>query len=303
MNAATEKKRAELATFIQRMAVAEPSIQGAVAVGSVATGLARPDSDIDAVVFMDPFDLYAIPAEFKWRPDQGTFHGIFTHVEDAIQFDFKRLDLAEWSKPSHVWPGPMCAELSEGWLAYDRAGQTRPLIDKRTAYTDDVRQSRLDEAVLWLDQLLGASKAERTWATLGPAMAHDRLHAAYDYVIQALFAYHRRWRPWRSRELAYMFKLPWLPERLKEQILSAGNALSVTQEGYGQRLAILRRFFAELVEQCQQDGMYGADAAGEAFIRQCGEPGRDWNMEEWNRLHQQRTANASNGRDINEPTI
>jgi predicted nucleotidyltransferase len=295
MNTATKRKRTELEAFIRREVVAEPSVQGIVAIGSVATGLARADSDIDAVVFLAPFDLYAIPAEFKWQPDQGTFHGILSYVEDAIQLDSKRVDLAKWSMPTYVWPEPRCAELSEGWLAFDRTGQIRQLIDQRTIFTDDMRQSRLDEAFTWLDQLLGASKAERTWAALGSSIAHDRLHVAYDYLIQAIFAYNRRWRPWRSRELSYLFKLPWLPERLEEQVLSAANALAATQDGYQGRLTILRRFFDEWVVQCQQDGLYGADVVGEAFIRQYGEPGQDWNMEEWIRLHQQRK-NTRSGR-------
>jgi hypothetical protein len=297
VNTATERKRMELATFIQREVIAEPSVQGIVVIGSVATGLAREDSDIDAVVFLEPFDLYVLPAEFKWQPEQGTVHGIFSHVEGAIQFDFHRLDLQLWSLPSHAWPEPLCAELSEGWLAFDRKGQIQSLINERTTFTDDVRRRRLDEAATQLDQLLDAFKAERTWATLGSSMAHDRLHAAYDSLIEALFAYNRRWRPWRSRELSYLFKLPWLPEGLEEQALLAANALSATQEGYLRRVALLRRSFDEWLDRCRQDGLYGADAVGEAFIRLYGEPGRDWNMEEWIRLHQQRR-NAGSGQDI-----
>ena len=52
---------------------------------------------------------YAIPAECKWQPDQGTFHGIFSEVENSIQLDFKRLDLREWSKPTYKWPNSICA--------------------------------------------------------------------------------------------------------------------------------------------------------------------------------------------------
>ena len=104
MNPATVQKRKDLTTFIQREMIPEPSIQGVVVIGSVATGMARPDSDIDAFVFLDPFDPYAVPAEFKWLPDQGTFHGIFSAVKNAIQFDFQRFDLQQWSSPSHVWP-------------------------------------------------------------------------------------------------------------------------------------------------------------------------------------------------------
>ena len=103
-NMIIEQKRNELMIFIQQEVINEPAVQAVVAIGSIATGLARPDSDIDAVVFLDPVDLYAIPAEFQWRPEDGSFHGIFTEVEGAVQFDFKRLDLAEWSRPGFDWP-------------------------------------------------------------------------------------------------------------------------------------------------------------------------------------------------------
>jgi hypothetical protein len=115
------------------------------------------------------------------------------------------------------------------------------------------------------------------------------VHAAYDYLVQALFAYNRRWRPFRSRELSDLLNLPWLPERFEEQLLLATNALSVTQEGYQQRAAVLRYYFNDLVVKCQQDGLYGENAVSEAFIRQHDEPGRDWNMDEWSKVHKGRT--------------
>src|SRR5262245_49541033 len=126
-NTIIEQKRNELLTFIQQEVIDEPAVQAIITIGSVATGLARPGSDIDAVVFLDPFDPYAIPAEFQWRPDDGSFHGIFVDIEGAIQFDFKRLDLAEWSQPAFEWPEPLRAELSAGWLAFDRPGTIKEL--------------------------------------------------------------------------------------------------------------------------------------------------------------------------------
>jgi predicted nucleotidyltransferase len=288
MNPATQSKRKELSTFIQQEVIRETSVQGVVVIGSVAKGIARADSDIDAVVFLDPFDLYAIPAEFKWRPDDGTFHGIFSDVENSIQLDFKRLDLQQWSTPTHVWPEALCAELSEGWLAFDRHDRIRKLIAERTWFSDEIRQERLDDAIVCLDWLLNDSTSERTWETLGAKVSHYRLHSAYDYLTQALFAYNRRWRTLRSRELSDLLKLPWLPDKFDKQLLLATNALSVTKDGYQQRVTILRHFFNELVTKCQQDGMYGDEAVSEAFIRQHVEPGRNWNMAEWNKKHRER---------------
>jgi len=289
MNKATKHKRTELNRFIQQEVVAETSVQGVVVIGSVAKGIARDDSDIDAVVFLEPFDLYAIPAEFQWRPADNTFHGIFSEVENSIQLDFKRLDLQEWSKSTFVWPKPLCAELSEGWLAFDRNGSIRKLIAERTFVSDEIRQECLDDAIVHLDWLLRDSTIVRTWETLGAKIAHYRLHSAFDYLVQALFAYNRHWRTLRSRELSDLLKLPWLPEKFDEQLILATNALSVTKDGYLQRATILRQFFNELVTKCQQDGIYGgSNAISEAFIRQHDEPGRSWNMDEWNKKHRKR---------------
>ena len=289
MNPATNRKRTELAGFVQQEIISETSIQGVVVIGSVAKGIARADSDIDAIVFLEPFDLYAIPAEFKWRSEDGTFHGIFREVENSIQLDIKRLDLQEWSKSTQVWPESICAELSEGWLAFDRKSQIQKLVAERTYFSDEIRQERLDDAFVHIDWLLKDSTVEQTWETFGATVAHYRLHSANDYLTQALFAYNRRWRTLRSRELSDLLKLPWLPEKFDEQLLLATNALSITQDGYQQRVTILQHFFNELVTKCQQDGIYGGDPVSEAFIRQHAEPGRNWNMEEWNKKHKERS--------------
>ena len=288
MNIATKTKRTELSRFIQQEVVTEPSVQGLVVIGSVAKGIARADSDIDAVIFLDPFDLYAIPAEFKWRSSDRSFHGIFSEVENSIQIDFKRLNLQEWSKPTYAWPESICAELSEGWLAFDRDSHIQKLIAERTYFNDEIRQERLDDAIVHLDWLLRDSSTERTWEIQGAKIAHYRLHSAYDYLMQALFAYNRRWRTLRSRELTDLLKLPWLPERFDEQLILATNALSVTKDGYQRRVTTLQHFFNELMTKCRQDGIYSADGVSEAFIRQHDEPGRNWNMDEWNQKHKER---------------
>src|SRR5262245_15080821 len=113
-----EQKRHELLRFIQQEIVAETAVQALIAIGSLATGTPRPDSDIDAVVFLAPFDLYAVPAEFQWRLSDGTFHDIVVDLTDAVQFDFKRFDLTQWSQLTFVWPEPLRAELNTGWIAF-----------------------------------------------------------------------------------------------------------------------------------------------------------------------------------------
>src|SRR4051794_9887004 len=115
---ATLAKRDNLARFITAVLTPQPEVQGVVAIGSIATGQARADSDIDAVVFLDPSDPYVVPAEFLWHPVEGTFHSIFVEEEDlqrdGLAFDFTRLDLRQWTDADFEWPEGRKAELAEG---------------------------------------------------------------------------------------------------------------------------------------------------------------------------------------------
>ena len=285
---ATTRKRQDLMAFIERVLAPEAAVQAVIGIGSIATGRARPDSDIDAIVFLDPFDWYVVPAEFKWRPCDGTFHSIFDstiELEESVEFDFARLDLAQWADPAHDWPEGRRAELHEGWIAFDRAGQVAELVAARTAFTDEIRIARLDEAITWLDQHLSDDGPRRRWDSLGPVIAHDRLQAAYDYLVQGLFAYNRRWRPWRNREMSSLLALPWLPVGFAERVLAAQYFPSPDYAGYQARVDALRALFQDLVSRLIADGEYGKDVVSEAFIRSHDEPGRAWNMDEWTRAH------------------
>jgi predicted nucleotidyltransferase len=285
---ATVKKRQDLRAFTERVLIPEAAVQGVIGIGSIATGLARSDSDIDAVVFLDPFDAYIVPAEFLWNPAEGTFHSIFSEgTEESLQFDFLRLDMAQWADPSYPWPEARCAELCEGWPAFDRGGRVAALVAARTAYTDAIRTAKLDEAIVWLDQHFSWDGPQRRWHNLGPVIAHDRLQAAYSYLVQGLFAYNRHWRPWRNREMGYLLALPWLPERFADRVLDALNAPAPDYAGYLTRARTLQAMFQALVRRLVDDGDYGEDAIGEAFIRSHDEPGRAWNMDEWNAKHRE----------------
>lgn len=138
VTAATERKREQLLDFIDRKLAPHPAVRAVVGVGSIASGLARPDSDIDAVVFMEPFDPYVVPAESIWRPRDDSFHSIMVDDEsldrEGIQLDFYRVDLGTWRDPAYAWPEPSCAELAHGWMAFDRKGAVGPLIEDRTTY-------------------------------------------------------------------------------------------------------------------------------------------------------------------------
>ncbi|MBN2046687.1 MAG: hypothetical protein JW750_02490, partial [Anaerolineaceae bacterium] len=162
------------------------------------------------------------------------------------------------------------------------------LIARNTSYSDEIRQARLDESFIQMDWLLTDTQVERTWDTLGAGVAQYRLHSAFELLVQALFAYNRRWRTWQSRELTDLLRLAWLPNGFNEQLLLLTNALSETKAGYLERAKALNDCFEQVVAICQADGLYGENAISEAFIRQNNEPGRSWNMNEWNKNHRNR---------------
>ncbi|MEM8532076.1 MAG: nucleotidyltransferase domain-containing protein [Chloroflexota bacterium] len=286
MTPETHTKRDQLQTFIEREMSPHSAVKGVVGIGSIATGNAHANSDIDAVVFLEPFDPYIVPAECIWRPSDASYHSILSEVE-GWQLDFARFDLTQWSHPDFNWPEGRCAELSSGWLAFDRDGQVTQLIATRTAYPDDLRVTRLDEAITWLDQHLSDDAPEHVWEQFGPIIAHDRLSAAYHYLAQALFAYNWRWRVWRNREIEALLSLPWLPDAFAESILLVLTAPSLDHDGYMARVETLSMFFADLLEQVVADGIYTEDPISEAFIRRSAEPGRAWNMDEWNEQHRE----------------
>lgn len=298
MTPATEEKRAQLKEFIEQVLEPEPAVRAVVGIGSIATGHMRPESDIDAVVFLDPLDLYIVPAEAIWRVEDRTFHSIFSEEVRGIQLDFTRLDWGQWSDPDFEWPEGDRAELSHGWVAYDPSGEAWQLIARRTVYPDDLRLARLDKAIMMLDQHLAGNKPQQVWEILGPAIAHDRLEAAYGHLVGALFALNRQWRIWRDREMQVLLTLPWLPEGFAENVLVAANAPGLDEGGYVARTEMLKTLYGDLLDELISRGDYSATPVDQAFIRSYEEPGRSWNMEEWTKFHKARQI-PRNGRREN----
>ena len=288
MTPATEEKRRQLQQFIEAVLVGETAVKGVVAIGSMATGHMTPQSDIDAIIFLDPFDLYIVPAEAVWQPDEDTFHSIFDESIDGFSLDFARLSWQQWSNPDFAWPEGRKAELSTGWIAYDPDTAVKNLITQCTAYPDELRLERLDNAIVWLDQHLNNDKPQQIWQTLGPAIAHDRLEAAYDQLVQALFACNRQWRPWRNREMQTLLRLDWLPHNFSERVLTAANAPDLAYTGYMTRVQTLSDLFEDLLSQLMARGDYSNTPIDQAFIRSSEEPGRAWNMDEWNKFRRAR---------------
>ena len=288
--AATIQKRRQLCDFIDQYLKPEPAIRAVVGVGSIAFGTMRPDSDIDAVIFMDPVDHYIVPSESKWVPESNTFHSIFSDDpavhKTGIQFDFHHTDLKEWSDPGFEWSEGQCATFVDSWLAYDRDGSVARLIAERTAYTESIRTRHLDQALA--DLQVTWDDPTKLWDHLGPAVAFSRALAGYDALVRALFAYNRRWRPWRTREMAYLLTLPWLPPDFATRVLPALNAPSLDLAGYCQRVSALRELCDDLLAQLADETAYGADPHSRAFTRTHDLPGYAHNMEEWNAEHAKR---------------
>lgn len=285
MTPTTEAKRLELRSFIDRILEPEEAVQAVIGIGSIATGLMSPDSDIDIVVFLDPMDWYIIPAEFIWIPSDGSYHSIFVEDDElrreGIELDCLRLELNKWADPGFDWPEGRKAELCAGWMAYDREGRVKPIVESKTEYSEKLRLERLDEAIVWLDQHLGDVRPDRNWSQLGPTVAHDRLQAAYQCLVQALFAYNRHWLPWRNRQLDSLLQLPWLPDNFDDRVLRAANAPDLDYEGYLARVLVLRVLYDDLLKRVVDDGLYSTAPIDQAFIRSHEEPGYAWNMDDW----------------------
>lgn len=293
MTPATQEKRAQFLAFMERVLLPETAVQAIIGIGSIANGRMRPDSDLDIILFLDPYDLYIVPAEAIWLSQDDSFHSIFSEnetIQHGLQLDFMRFDWQQWRDPAFTWPEERLSELASGWLAFDRHGEVTRQIQQRSAYPDAVRQARLDEAITWLDQHLGWDAPQTNWDALGPAIAHDRLNAAYHYLVDGLFAYNGRWRTWRNRQMSSLLQLPWLPTGLPDDILQVANAPSLDYAGYLTRVEKLTTYFAAFRQQLIANGEY-TEPVDEAFIRSHEEPGRAWNMAEWNAKRRERLGN------------
>ncbi len=283
---ATQEKREKFQAFVAQLLASETAVKGVVGIGSIAMGHMRADSDVDAVVFLEPFDLYIVPAEAIWYPVEDTFYSIFQtrYLAAGLQVDLLRLPWQKWSAPDFAWPEERRAELSGGWLAYDPSGDVARLIADKCAYDEVLRLERLDEAVIWLDELLGEDTPEHVWTNLGPLVAHDRAQAAYRNLVNGLFAYNRRWRIWRNREMGALLALPWLPPDFPTRAVTAVAAPTPDFDGYMTRITTLRALFADFLQQLIAAGDYSPMPIDQAFLRRHEEPGRAWNLEEWNKF-------------------
>ncbi|HEY9289985.1 MAG TPA: hypothetical protein VIP98_01780, partial [Microlunatus sp.] len=195
------------------------------------------------------------------------------------------LDLSTWQSSGFDWPEPRRAELADGWIAYDPGGEIEQLITARTGMSDAQQLAILDETIGLAGWVIPDGDAQSHWNKLGDIEAFDRLQAGYQELTRALFTYHRKWRPWRSRELRGLQNLDWLPAGYRSD-----PAALIAPDGhdfpaYRRRAAALRDALNELMARLQATGIYGNDPDSESFLRLHDEPGRAWNMDAWNAEH------------------
>jgi hypothetical protein len=298
---ATAQKRRHLLLVIERLLQPEACVQAVVGVGSIASNTANAGSDIDALVFMQPIEEHIVPAESIWCPWDDSFHSIFTPDErvqaEGIQLDVKLCELAQWQRDDAVWDAGQRAGLANAWVAFDRTGATTALIAERTRYADDIRLNHLDRAIIALEGVLLHDAPSRVWDNQVPLVAFDRLNAAGDALVQALFALNRRWLPWRERRMTHVLTLPWLPPSFDSYGLSAFSASAHDRAGYGAQADALSVLFAEVLTELVRDGCYAADPIDEAFIHlHDSDPGRTWDMLAWSHARATRLAHLKEKR-------
>lgn len=286
---ATRAKRTALQTFIDRHVVGRDEVKAIVVYGSVANGAAVADSDVDAIVFMDPLDHYLLPAEAIWNPQDDSFRSIFGSAlgHDELQLDLMRVDWRAWADPGFHCPDDVRARLSVVWVAFERDGYDAASIIRRvTTMTDDQQQALLDEGLLAIDGL--PEDAEDAW-NRDPVEALDALNAHWEALLRCVYAINRTWFPYRARALRNVPSLTW-DGGLSGDLLRtcAGGALDHT--GYRTRWNALAEVTQRILEHVSSDPRYGDDPIFAAFLRQHDEPGRAWNMAEWNERHSSRQA-------------
>jgi hypothetical protein len=167
-------------------------------------------------------------------------------------------------------------------ISGDRDGSKLTLLDKRTEYDDKTRKQRIDEFILAFDYIIAEKKYEETWDRYGSLAAISRLDVVLDSLIGALFAYNRKWRFFKDREIEFLLRLPWLPKEFDRRVLQAITVTDMSRDGYLKKAAAIEGMSKEIINKLTIESFYGEDPAAEAFIRSHSEPGRAWNMKEWN---------------------
>lgn len=278
----TLRLRRLLDRFLQRHARSHQCVRAVVVYGSVALGTAGPDSDLDAFVVMDPVDTALLPAEAIWNPERDDFRSIFSKEPLAageLQLDLARVSLEAWTS-EEPWPTATRAALTHRWVAFERPGtDIEALISARTAMADIERRELIDRALLDADGLLEDPAA--LWQQ-DPLRALDALNLQWEAILAATFAINRVWLPYRGRAMRSLRLLPWRGALTDEALPACIAGEGRERDAFLARAEVLTTVSEGILERLQDEPDYGEDPIFAAFLRTHDEPGRAWNLAEWN---------------------
>lgn len=270
--------------FVHRKLEPWPQFRGALVVGSVAHGEARPDSDVDCVLVFDPLDEAIVPAELVLVPATDSYHTIFeveaTEV-GGVQIDAKRMALDELRHQE--WPEGFRHDLAHALVLADRQGAIAEILRSRLAYPDEVRMERLRDHLGWAEYFVEEWRLLAWIERGGIAAAHDQLTAAFEALIQLLHAYNREWLPWRSRWLMSAQRLAWLPGAFSRRAQAITSEIAATRESLLARRQAIASLLEEIEERLHADGLVAN--SDEAFIAAHPGLGYAHNFDAWTAAH------------------
>jgi len=271
--------------FVHRKLEVWPEFVAVLIVGSVAHEEARSASDVDCVLVFDKLDEAIVPAEFVWVPATDSYHTIFeVEASDVggIQIDAKRVALDDFRRQE--WSESFKHEPAHALVLYDRQQSVAEILEKRVAYPESLRLSRiryhLGRVEYYLEEwrLLG-------WIERGGIEgAHDQLTAAFEELIQLLHAYNREWLPWRYRWMGSAQRLSWQPDDYPLRAVEITSRVSASKESVLKRRSEIVSLLEATQDRLQSEGLLaGAD---EAFIAAHPGLGYAHNFDAWRGAHQ-----------------
>jgi hypothetical protein len=264
--------------LVERQLEPWPEFLAALVIGSVATGEARPDSDVDCLSVFERLDECIVPAEFVRQPEPDAISTIFEVDADqnwAVQIDSKRVALADFFAAE--WEDGLKHELSQAIVLFDREGLLLPQIAGKLHYSDEIRTQRVAALVATIEHTLAAWRVQ-SWLTRGGlGCAHEQLTGALEDVLQLLHAVNRVWLPWRNRWLISALKLPWLPLDFATRAQQASGNGGLSEADLWRRHTLLLQLYRDIRIKLNAD--FGNVDPEDTFARVHPELGHAYNME------------------------
>ena len=216
-------------------AKADPDVIGLVLIGSRAIGAVTPESDYDAI-FVVTDEALARYEQTQTIPARGATITPLINTKDIWNESPSNLQVEKvesWFLPTYA----------ETRMLYDPTGETARLIDAlRQMPTDQAQAAVTNWYGTYLNGMFRSLKSWRWGNELG-----GRMEAAQtaDYLLNALFALERQWRPYSSRLIFHLDKLEpqgWQSGELRTillDLISAGDPNR--QQILGRRVTALLR--------------------------------------------------------------